>query len=199
MMVRWGEGRERRGVLTGEQFGKGRSSREVWLQAKVYLYVSEVLEMKPGRQENQFFLWITHDLQQQLSRRDPWSALPLTHRRQKASTVTDWRHSWAWEWESTTKWEQLLYVHNHRHTRWNSVLRPTRSRNANRSSVSGMGSDFQVTQSLLKVDKSVEALTRSYQPVRFVLGPRWSCWLPLTPTHLNSTMNICNYLYSRKQ
>lgn len=37
-----GEGRERRGVLTGEQFGKGRSSREVWLQAKVYLYVSEV-------------------------------------------------------------------------------------------------------------------------------------------------------------
>lgn len=29
-------------MLTGEQFGKGRSSREVWLQAKVYLYVSEV-------------------------------------------------------------------------------------------------------------------------------------------------------------
>lgn len=28
--------------MTGEQFGEGRSSREVWLQAKVYLYVSEV-------------------------------------------------------------------------------------------------------------------------------------------------------------
>lgn len=31
-------------MLTREQFGKGRGSREVWLQAKVYLYVSEVSE-----------------------------------------------------------------------------------------------------------------------------------------------------------
>lgn len=42
MLVRW-EGRgEGRGVLTVEQFGKGRSYREVWLRARVYLYVSEV-------------------------------------------------------------------------------------------------------------------------------------------------------------
>lgn len=27
--------------MTGEQFGRGRSSREVWLRAKAYLYVCE--------------------------------------------------------------------------------------------------------------------------------------------------------------
>lgn len=29
------------GLLTGEQFGEGRGSREVWLRAKVYLYILE--------------------------------------------------------------------------------------------------------------------------------------------------------------
>lgn len=37
-----GGGQQRRGVLTGYQFGEGRCSREVWLQAKLYLYVCEV-------------------------------------------------------------------------------------------------------------------------------------------------------------
>jgi len=55
MLLRWGEGRERRGVLTGEQFGKGRSSREVWLQAKVYLYVSEVCEDETWQTEEPVF------------------------------------------------------------------------------------------------------------------------------------------------
>lgn len=48
-------------MLTREQFGKGRSSREVWLQAKVYLYVFEVCGDETWQTaEPVFFFFINH-------------------------------------------------------------------------------------------------------------------------------------------
>lgn len=52
-------------MLTSKQIGKGRRSTEVWLQAKVYLYVSEVCQGETWQTEEPvllffFFLWINH-------------------------------------------------------------------------------------------------------------------------------------------
>lgn len=100
-----GEGREWRGVLTREQFGKGRRSREVWLQAKVYLYVSEVCGDEIWQTGEPVFFYKSHMIYNNSPpgklQKEPRKTPHLSHTDgRKHQQFWDWQVSGAWEWVS---------------------------------------------------------------------------------------------------
>lgn len=107
-------------MLTAEQFGKGRSSREVWLQAKLYLYVSEVWGDETWQTEEPVFYeshMIYNNSPSGELQKEPRKTPRLLHTgsRKHQQLQTDGIQKPENESPTITR-EQLLYVYNHGHT-----------------------------------------------------------------------------------
>lgn len=151
-------------MLTGEQFGEGRSSREVWLQAKVYLYVCEVFGDETWQTGEPVFYESRMIYNNNLSgklQKETCKMLRLLHTggRKHQQLRTDGIQEPENESPTITQ-GQLHYVYNYVHTLWNSILSPAHSRHAHFNSISqpshAGGGTLKVTQSLLKLNMSEE-------------------------------------------